>query len=501
VFSPASSKRFHRDSGKELMQDDLSNVNVKASRTKVAADSETMTAMRPRRDLQAVAACGGIASLAVAVLGAGILFRPPAASAVPSFARQTGQPCATCHTAFPELTPFGRRFKLNGYTMGGGLTIEEAPPVAVMLQPSFTHTARNQDSPPVPGTSTNNNTVLEDSSLFYGGQIYGNLGALIQATHDRATEHTFLDNSDVRYADTASILGLDFIYGVDVNNNPSVQDVWNTTPAWSFPYIASSLAPAFAPPGTLIEGSLGQKVVGTGAYTFWNDMLYLEVSAYQNLSTQALRALGEAGINDISIGGAAPYWRAAFEYNLGEQSFEIGTFGMYANVLPSRIQGFGYDQYLDIGFDAQYQYIGDPHSVTLKLTHIAENQQLNSTFVQGGTTNLYNTLETFKVSADYVYDHTYSLTAAYFSVVGTADAGLYAANSVANSPDGKGLIFDLAYLPFSKGGPSVWPWLNARIGVSYTHYLQLYGGFNNFDGAFHNASQNNTLFAYVWIAF
>jgi hypothetical protein len=47
----------------------------------------------------------------------------------------------------------------------------------------------------------------------------------------------------------------------------------------------------------------------------------------------------------------------------------------------------------------------------------------------------------------------------------------------------------------------VWPWLNARIGVSYTHYLQLYGGFNNFDGAFHNASQNNTLFAYVWIAF
>ena len=140
--------------------------------------------------------------------------------------------------------------------MGGGLTIEEAPPVAVMLQPSFTHTARNQDTPPAPGTSTNNDTVLEDSSLFYGGQIYGNLGALIQGTHDRATEHTFLDNSDVRYADTASMLGLDFIYGVDVNNNPSVQDVWNTTPAWSFPYIASSLAPQFAPPGTLIEGGL-----------------------------------------------------------------------------------------------------------------------------------------------------------------------------------------------------------------------------------------------------
>jgi hypothetical protein len=324
---------------------------------------------------------------------------------------------------------------------------------------------------------------------------------LIQGTHDRATEHTFLDNSDVRYADTAKLFGLDFIYGVDVNNNPSVQDVWNTTPAWQFPYIASSLAPQFPPPGTLIEGALFSKVVGTGVYTFWNDMLYLEVSAYQNLSTQTLRALGEADINALSIGGAAPYWRAAFEYNLREQSFEIGTFGMYANVLPGRIQGFGYDQYLDIGFDAQYQYVGDPHSVTVKLTHISENQQLNSTFVQGNSSNLYNTLETFKASADYVYDHTYSLTAAYFSVYGSADAGLYAVNSLANSPDGKGLIFDLAYLPFSKGGPAVWPWLNARIGISYTHYLEIYGGVNNFDGALHNASQNNTIFAYTWIVF
>src|SRR6516165_11946388 len=42
------------------------------------------------------------------------------AKALPSFARQTGQPCGTCHTDFPALTPFGRRFKLLGYTVGGG---------------------------------------------------------------------------------------------------------------------------------------------------------------------------------------------------------------------------------------------------------------------------------------------------------------------------------------------------------------------------------------------
>src|SRR5665213_1165590 len=44
----------------------------------------------------------------------------PSAQALPSFARQTGQPCGTCHTDFPALTPYGRRFKLLGYTTGGG---------------------------------------------------------------------------------------------------------------------------------------------------------------------------------------------------------------------------------------------------------------------------------------------------------------------------------------------------------------------------------------------
>ena len=40
------------------------------------------------------------------------------ARAVPSYARQTGQECIACHVSFPELTPYGRYFKLTGYTIG-----------------------------------------------------------------------------------------------------------------------------------------------------------------------------------------------------------------------------------------------------------------------------------------------------------------------------------------------------------------------------------------------
>jgi mono/diheme cytochrome c family protein len=45
------------------------------------------------------------------------------ARALPSYARQTGQPCGTCHTDFAGLTPYGRRFKINGYTNGGGISV------------------------------------------------------------------------------------------------------------------------------------------------------------------------------------------------------------------------------------------------------------------------------------------------------------------------------------------------------------------------------------------
>src|SRR6516225_2275205 len=54
----------------------------------------------------------------IAAIVMGLSSRP--AYALPSFARQTGQPCGTCHTDFPALTPYGRRFKLLGYTTGGG---------------------------------------------------------------------------------------------------------------------------------------------------------------------------------------------------------------------------------------------------------------------------------------------------------------------------------------------------------------------------------------------
>ncbi|CAN3992052.1 hypothetical protein [Methylocystis bryophila] len=526
------------------------------------------------------------------------------AEAVPSFARQTGQPCATCHTNFPELTPYGRRFKLGGYTATGGTEPWEVPPIAAMVLPTFTKTKVQQDMPPTntggyPDAHVNDNFVMQQASLFYGGKIYENLGAFVQGTYDKADQRTFLDNTDIRYTRTVNIGGIDAIIGLNANNNPTVQDVWNTTPAWGFPYVAASLGPAFSPPGTQIEGSWAGTTVGTGAYAFLNDMLYVETSLYHPMSKGMLGALGYAcGYNadyisnvqqgwaplaypsvaglpfpawqpftqnpqnytiacsSSSLANASPYWRVALEKNWGEHSLMIGAFGFYPDVLPGRIIGYGVDHYRDIGLDAQYQYISGVHALTLQLTHISEMQNLKGTYAQGiasqfiaannilniyglpvsggyaSSSNPLNYLTSFKATAGYTWDHTLSGYVSYFHVTGSPDFTLYgnamlgwlgsvsagglggypnSGPSAVGLPNGAGLIFDFAYMPFSKGGPEAWPWANAKIGVSYTHYLSMWGGTSNFDGngifyngsswRTHSATDNNTLFFYTWIAF
>ena len=466
----------------------------------------------PRRTIGFVAM---LIAAAVTFLAAGV----GPARALPSYARQTGQPCAACHTAFPELTPFGRRFKIGGYTLGGGDW--KGPPVAMMYMPTFTHTQSDQDAPPAPGLHTNNNIVSQQISGFIAGQLIGNLGSFIQITGDPTVNGTaFVDASDVRYADTLKLFGKDTIWGIDANNTPTVEDPWNTTPSWGWPQISSTIAPAFGPPLTHLESGYGQIVGGAGAYVFWNDMLYADFTAYKGLPQNVLYAFNEPNPpTSDAMANVAPYWRVAIEPHWGDLYWETGTFGMYGRITPGRVYGYGTDNFLDVGFDSQIQYAGDQYSVTVKLTDIMEWQRLNASFGQGLTSNLSNTLNSFKANASFVWDHTYSVGFGYFNIAGSGDCNAYGSpaavcmpnglganpNSVIASPNGSGLIQDIAYLPFSRGAPFPYSTWNVRIGLQFTEYLHLYGGTTNFDGSYlggtHNAQGNNSVFAYAWFAF
>jgi len=152
-----------------------------------------------------------------------IVVHSRSAVSLPLYARQTGQPCATCHTAFLELTSFGRRFKLGGYTLGGGDW--QGPPFAVMLQPTFTHTQDTQPGGAAPGFGVNNNLVLQQASLFTGGKITDDLGAFIQGTYSGVDHRFAWDNTDIRLAKQINLDGHTLLWGATVNNNPTIQDV------------------------------------------------------------------------------------------------------------------------------------------------------------------------------------------------------------------------------------------------------------------------------------
>ena len=499
-----------------------------------------------------IAAVGFVAVLAgVLTLG----FAPPA-EALPSFARQTGQPCGTCHTDFPALTPFGRRFKLLGYTVGGGAfrttpfpafpTVipgfpsandartqaeqmrdyakaidsgmsdgdkEYVPPISMMAITGFT---RTQSSLPLPTApfSPNNNTVLSPFSGFWGGAITDHIGAFAQVTYNAPGPGVFggdpfarvwnWDNTDIRYANSTSIGPLDLIYGITANNNPTVQDVWNTTPAWSFPYAVSSIAPPTPSTATLIQGGLAAHVVGAGAYAFINDTLYLELSGYRTLHFDQQNAVGidPFGAPGL-IDGTAPYWRVAFEPHWGPHTLMVGTFGMLANVNPwidsTTFTSTGNlqqaDRYSDTGFDTQYQYQGSNFWLTLRGSYIREFQKLDATFGNGGASNPTNLLNSMNLQGSLAVggNNRFVFTGQYFNLWGTSDPLLYGGLASGVSPNSIGYIAEIAYVPFGVSPAPGWPWFNARVGLQYVYY-------EKFDGTTVGAHGHDTLFIYTWFA-
>lgn len=443
---------------------------------------------------------GRVASGLLPLLGAAaLLLDAPGAQALPSYARQTGQECAACHVGFPELTPYGRLFKANGYVFSGGNS--NLPPLAAMAIPSFTHTEAGQPGGAGPHLGPNDNFVFQ-GSLFYGGAIYSpiGLGAFAQASYDSSARNFNWDNLDIRDAHAASLFDRETVFGATLNNNPTVTDLWNSTPAWGFPFVSSPVAPTPAA-ATLIDGGLAQQVLGITAYNYWSRLIYAEFGGYRTLGPRTESALGIVPTGLSAIKNIAPYWRLAVSPAWGRNTFEVGTFGIAATLIPQRLGNNGTDHLTDFGFDTQYQWLGASDSFALQANWIEENQNLTASSALGLASNTHDHLHSMRAKATYWYDQTYGGTIAYFRVIGTPDPLLFSGVSANNSPNSDGWIGELDYMPFAHGGPALWPWLNMKLGLQYVWYDKFNGGRTNFDGAGRNAHDNNTLFAFAWFAF
>jgi hypothetical protein len=425
----------------------------------------------------------------------------PRAMALPSFAQQTGQPCSACHVgAFgPQLTPFGRAFKLGGYTLAAPDT--QSLPLAAMLVAAQTHTRADQPDNAGPHDGRNDNFSVQEASLFVAGRVSDHVGVFAQTTYSDIDRLLTLDNAEVRYAQPLKLADKPAILGVSVNNNPGVQDAWNTLPAWRFPYMASELVPEIAA-APLIEGGLEHQVIGASGYAFYDNAWYAELGAYRSLSHGVLAALN---VEDSGrIGGIAPYWRVAYSHDTKGRSWSLGAFGLDARLHPDRAPGPA-DRYRDIGVDGSLQLFDmGPHVVTVNGAYVHEHQNRAASYAVGASANRSDTLDSTAINASYYYDAHYGVTLGRFMLRGSVDDGLFAPGPATGSrtgkPDSAGTIIQADWTPF--GAADSWhaPWANLRLGVQYTFYDKFNGAAHDYDGFGRSARGNDTLFVFLWTA-
>ena len=425
----------------------------------------------------------------------------PAAKALPSYARQTGLACNGCHYTPPELNPAGRAFKLLAYVdrtkssnievpgadkRRPGMEMLQTLPLGAWFETSFTSTKATQT-----GTQNGNFEFPQDISLFLAGGWAAHVGSFLQVTYNAQDDHFSMDNTDIRYANSVKLGGKDFVYGLTLNNNPTVEDLWNTTPVWGYPFIAPDSAPT--PAAATIITSLGQDVAGLGAYTMYDSHFYFAGTIYRTDHIGSPQPTdGTSG--SYNIRGTAPYWRAAWQ-NVGRLNmFEIGAYGIHVNSTPGAVSGLK-DTYTDYGPDVQYDRVFHRDVLSLRGTYLRENSTLNATLAAGGASQAAHHLDTGNASVEYHFGQRTSAQFGGFWIAGTMDPLLYApaaeSGSANGSPRSSGYITTF----------SVWPKQNIDLAVSYTAYNHFNGGTTNYDGSGRNAGDNNTLYVLTRFVF
>ncbi|WP_207005013.1 cytochrome C [Trinickia mobilis] len=433
------------------------------------------------------------------------LLQATTAHALPIFARQTGQSCVACHAGgqFPELTPYGRMFKLNGYTLG-----ERTIPIAGMAIGDLSKTRANTDSSGNAINTKDGLPIFDFASIFLAGKITDKIGGFAQFTYinydhqdpdGRWKGHWTSDNTDFRFVDRIMTEANDLILGATVHNNPTVQDVFNTAPAWGYPYISSTISPVAKIPNLpLIEGgSLATQAVGTGAYLYWNKLVYAELTAYSTADgIWSFLSHGNSEGNpvhpQIYLRGYNPYARLALTHDWGPHSVMVGAFGFSANLYPNDANNFpifgtGVTRYRDYGLDTQYEYLLEPHTITAQARYVRENIHDPNNFVLGDNTAA--NLDSLRLKASYVYQNKYGVSLSFFNTTGTPDSVHYSASANFH-PNTQGWMPEIFWMPDQR----------VRIGIQYTFFTKFLGATTNYDGNGRNARDNDTLFIYLWVA-
>jgi hypothetical protein len=299
---------------------------------------------------------------------------------------------------------------------------------------------RNQTAA-APDFGRNNNFALDQVSLFLAGRITDCAGAFVQGTYD-GIGHTFrLDNTDLRLTTKVNAYGSDLRVGLSVNNGPTIQDPYNSTFGWIFPFASSTLAPTPTAQPLLAGGLIGNSI-GTTVYAWYDRSLYIEAALYNTYGRTLLNLTG-ATLGPGASANPAPYPRVAYEWNWAGQSAHIGGVLPYSNLSPANGERsvdttFGRDSYTDVAVDGGYQFLGDgTHTATVDAIFTHEDQNLKASTGLGASSGPGNHLNQVRLNLTYFYQQTYGLNFGWQNTWGNANPALFAPQPISGSANGK----------------------------------------------------------------
>ncbi len=411
--------------------------------------------------------------------------------------------------SWPQLTPWGRFFKLSGYTAGKsviGNSLQEKErlefvPVGLLGQVGIT--VANQ-----PNNALGETVIAQNGAPIayaFAGEIGTRVTDFLGVFYEYQIGNTLPGWKgsggpvDIRAVHFFHPSGNELLLGVDTNNNPAEQDVFNSMPGpWGYPFYSSPQAPAG--PASPMIASLGAQAGGVGAYALLNRQWYAEVSFYR-VANDLFRWMSagtsfQAGGKNY-LQGYNPYWRAYWTKEKGPQSLMIGTFGLHSKVYPdSSLPSGPTNVFTDSGVDAQYQYLADIHKVTLRASYLYEDQQWNADFLQGASSNAKGNLKSLNLNGSYGYRNQWILNAGYFSAHGNNNAARYAitdssGNQLTASPNTSGYVLEVDRLITQ----------NVQATLQYKGFGRFNGLTDNVDGMGRRASANNTLWMTIFFAY
>lgn len=311
--------------------------------------------------------------------------------AVPSFARQTGMACVSCHSGnFPGLNAFGRAFLTSGYTMRGAAPLVEGEDLSIPadLKMTLVTKIRYELSEAVDG-GRGEIQWPDEAAFLVGGRVSENIGFLSEIA---------LASQDVDLA-TDTTNGNFLSFKTHFNVTPNVAVVMSGTDALGIGYGMELMNTGLKRSQRPIENRRGMSAYhrthsrdgfGSGPATA------LTVAYHDNdmMLSYAQWAPTYGNVNANILGGLASYVRANYFMNVAGWDMGFGAMwtGGTIKTGPKDSPDPDYGETHISGNGIDFQAMGDLGNIpaefyvsyaTLPKSTSSKDYYKNATFVAG----------------------------------------------------------------------------------------------------------------------